>query len=192
MRGSLQLLATHLHQLEVQRGALRTETPSTQRSGSSRADDAFNSPKREPQAPRPGQGGKVPGGAVRPLGRGLQGRVLSGLLDRAGLEWASVAVVSPRDFVVRILGFNLLSGDRVLGATVTLREGGGSHTPGPGSGGPQAAGTPRARRGGCHPPSHSSHSPGKCSLQSEPTWREGPPARGRAGSGCPVTLQVER
>lgn len=130
-------------------------------SGSSRADDAFNPPEREPQAPRPGQGGKVPGGAVRPLGRGLQGRVLSGLLDGGGLEWASVAVVSPRDFVVRILGFNLLSGDRVLGATITLREGGGSHTPGPGSGGPQAAGTPRARRGGCHPPSHSSHSPGE-------------------------------
>ena len=41
---------------------------------------------------------------------GLQGRALSALLDGAGLEWASVAVVSPRDFVVRILGFDLLSG----------------------------------------------------------------------------------
>ena len=93
---------------------------------------------------------------------GLQGRALSALLDGAGLEWASVAVVSPRDFVVRILGFDLLSGDRVLGATVTLTEGSGSHTPGPGSGGPQAAGTPGASCGeGCHAPSHPSHSPGE-------------------------------
>lgn len=82
----------------------------------------------------------MPAGAVRPLGRGLQGRVLSGLLDGPGLEWASVAVVSPRDFVVRIFGFDLLRGDRVLSTTVTLKEEGGAHTPSPGSGSPRQQG----------------------------------------------------
>lgn len=70
-------------------------------------------------SPRLGQGGTVPGGAAQPLRRGFKGRVPNGWLEAGGLRWASVAVISPGDLVVRVPSFDLLSGDRVLGSTVS-------------------------------------------------------------------------
>ena len=85
------------------------------------------------------------------MGGGLESRVPSGLLEVAGLGWASVAVVGPGDLVVRVPGFDLLSGDGVLGATVTLKGEGSAHSPVLALGA-QSAGTPGdSSGGGCHP-----------------------------------------
>lgn len=61
------------------------------------------------------------------------------------LGQASVTVVGPGDLVVRVHGFDLLSGDRVLGTTITLKTEADAHSPVLALGGRPSAAAPRRR-----------------------------------------------